>query len=331
MHINYWLFPCLIFNSGHLFCGMSFVCFSNLIAFLRFQITTQRDLQVAIDAQRVAQTRYWSDVFGWAGATAATHANNPTSSTTSGATPPVAASSPAAPAVGVSAAPAASASTAASTASEERPLAFSYKKILPRAPSQPQSSPSVEATSSSNNQSTAATNLTAATTSTNNPSGSAGGIAPAAAPTSSSSVASGRPTANKANVFPPPDYKPIRRPASPKEPRHNSDFLFVNVKRRDPETMPACNCKKSRCLKMYCDCFTQGVYCYGCNCAGCCNTEEKEPSRAEAVATVLMKRPNAFFHARKAVTVSLLVCLGPRGLDRCFCYMRYFTRLSFIR
>jgi hypothetical protein len=36
-----------------------------------------------------------------------------------------------------------------------------------------------------------------------------------------------------------------------------------------------CKCKKTQCLKMYCDCFREGRSCNGCNCVGCCNTEEK--------------------------------------------------------
>ena len=33
-----------------------------------------------------------------------------------------------------------------------------------------------------------------------------------------------------------------------------------------------CNCKKSQCLKLYCDCFSAQVYCQGCACASCRNT-----------------------------------------------------------
>lgn len=32
-----------------------------------------------------------------------------------------------------------------------------------------------------------------------------------------------------------------------------------------------CNCKKSRCLKLYCDCFAAGVPCSDCNCEVCEN------------------------------------------------------------
>lgn len=36
----------------------------------------------------------------------------------------------------------------------------------------------------------------------------------------------------------------------------------------------SCHCVKSRCLKLYCDCFAQGVYCSGCSCSDCHNREE---------------------------------------------------------
>lgn len=37
----------------------------------------------------------------------------------------------------------------------------------------------------------------------------------------------------------------------------------------------ACNCKKSKCLKLYCECFRKGVFCdeESCNCVECKNTE----------------------------------------------------------
>lgn len=36
-------------------------------------------------------------------------------------------------------------------------------------------------------------------------------------------------------------------------------------------TVP-CNCKKSRCLKLYCECFAADRYCHGCHCQSCMNT-----------------------------------------------------------
>ena len=44
-----------------------------------------------------------------------------------------------------------------------------------------------------------------------------------------------------------------------------------------------CNCKKSKCLKLYCECFTALEYCDGCNCVECRNTTEHEVRFREMV------------------------------------------------
>ncbi|KAM7275064.1 hypothetical protein ACFE04_016930 [Oxalis oulophora] len=61
-----------------------------------------------------------------------------------------------------------------------------------------------------------------------------------------------------------------------------------------PTKKKQCNCKNSRCLKLYCECFAAGVYCDGCNCSNCQNNVEKESVRQRAVAAVLDRNPNAF-------------------------------------
>ena len=34
-----------------------------------------------------------------------------------------------------------------------------------------------------------------------------------------------------------------------------------------------CNCKKSKCLKLYCECYAAGVFCRDCNCLDCLTTK----------------------------------------------------------
>ncbi|CEG46336.1 Metallothionein-like protein [Plasmopara halstedii] len=56
-----------------------------------------------------------------------------------------------------------------------------------------------------------------------------------------------------------------------------------------------CNCKKSKCLKLYCECFASGGYCNAsCKCLDCANISIKEDIRQQAIASRLEKNPNAF-------------------------------------
>ena len=59
-------------------------------------------------------------------------------------------------------------------------------------------------------------------------------------------------------------------------------------------TRKQCNCKSSRCLKLYCECFASGDYCQNCNCVGCYNNEQFENYRKEAIQLTLERNPTAF-------------------------------------
>ena len=56
----------------------------------------------------------------------------------------------------------------------------------------------------------------------------------------------------------------------------------------------ACNCRNSRCLKLYCECFASGQYCFACNCQGCHNNPENDDKRKKAIAQTLERNPQAF-------------------------------------
>jgi len=56
----------------------------------------------------------------------------------------------------------------------------------------------------------------------------------------------------------------------------------------------ACNCKNSKCLKLYCDCFASSQYCVDCNCKDCSNNAAHEPERQEAIKQTLEKNAQAF-------------------------------------
>jgi len=56
-----------------------------------------------------------------------------------------------------------------------------------------------------------------------------------------------------------------------------------------------CTCKKSRCLKLYCDCFSQEKLCGPrCQCANCRNTAAHERERGQARNLLLSRNPSAF-------------------------------------
>lgn len=56
----------------------------------------------------------------------------------------------------------------------------------------------------------------------------------------------------------------------------------------------SCNCSKSECLKLYCECFAKGRYCIGCNCVNCLNVPRYESVRSEAISQVINRKNEAF-------------------------------------
>ncbi|KAL9190941.1 hypothetical protein ACHAXT_000647 [Thalassiosira profunda] len=67
-----------------------------------------------------------------------------------------------------------------------------------------------------------------------------------------------------------------------------------NADNAEPALPPPCNCKKSKCLKLYCDCFSAERYCNGCKCTNCQNTPAYESIRQKAIVDTKAKNPNAF-------------------------------------
>ena len=56
-----------------------------------------------------------------------------------------------------------------------------------------------------------------------------------------------------------------------------------------------CKCKKSKCLKMYCECFAAGLLCNdGCRCVECSNDNGHVEIRKQAIQDTLKKNPKAF-------------------------------------
>ncbi|XP_055824965.1 protein tesmin/TSO1-like CXC 5 isoform X2 [Solanum dulcamara] len=92
-------------------------------------------------------------------------------------------------------------------------------------------------------------------------------------------------------VLPP---HPSIRPLKPESPKARSRQSSSEAKDGTPKKPKQCNCKHSRCLKLYCECFASGIHCDGCNCANCLNNVSSEGARREAVEATLERNPNAF-------------------------------------
>lgn len=57
----------------------------------------------------------------------------------------------------------------------------------------------------------------------------------------------------------------------------------------------SCNCKRSQCLKLYCECFAAGGFCLpGCQCYNCLNTVVEAATVDATRAAILAKNPRAF-------------------------------------
>ncbi|KAG9459699.1 hypothetical protein H6P81_004207 [Aristolochia fimbriata] len=76
---------------------------------------------------------------------------------------------------------------------------------------------------------------------------------------------------------------------SPKKKRHRATPIVEN------EGCKRCNCKKSKCLKLYCECFAAGVYCAEpCTCQECFNKPEYEDTVLGTRQQIESRNPLAF-------------------------------------
>ena len=85
-------------------------------------------------------------------------------------------------------------------------------------------------------------------------------------------------------------------------------FETTGVKPRKP-----CNCTKSQCLKLYCECFANGEFCNNCNCNNCNNNLEHEEARQRSIKQCLERNPNAF--RPKVIISSFFLTAKNNGSD----------------
>jgi len=68
-----------------------------------------------------------------------------------------------------------------------------------------------------------------------------------------------------------------------------SKFMKPNLTKKKTRH---CNCRNSKCLKLYCECLAHGEYCDDrCNCCDCHNNTTKEEIRSYALSLIMEKKP----------------------------------------
>lgn len=69
----------------------------------------------------------------------------------------------------------------------------------------------------------------------------------------------------------------------------------IESSHREEVTTMGCTCKKTKCLKLYCQCFAVKIYCgANCRCFTCHNTVKYEAERKDAIRMILLRNPSAF-------------------------------------
>ena len=69
-----------------------------------------------------------------------------------------------------------------------------------------------------------------------------------------------------------------------------------------PVRKTKCNCKKTQCLKLYCECFKAGQMCVDCSCQGCSNTPANLCAQPHCVYTLSCRSAIGPGHARDVRT-----------------------------
>ena len=72
--------------------------------------------------------------------------------------------------------------------------------------------------------------------------------------------------------------------------KNSNKKLILNPEKKKLEK---CKCKNSQCLKLYCECFSNGRTCKNCDCIGCKNKIENEEMRKNIYNEIILKNPKA--------------------------------------
>ena len=76
---------------------------------------------------------------------------------------------------------------------------------------------------------------------------------------------------------------------------HNLNNANLSDPKNSKSQCDTCNCKNSKCLKLYCECFRQGKMCgSNCSCQNCQNTSSFSELREKIIKSIKSKNPTAF-------------------------------------
>ena len=99
--------------------------------------------------------------------------------------------------------------------------------------------------------------------------------------------------------------------------RDSQDSLYNLEVIQQPQISTTCNCKKSQCLKLYCECFANGGVCGPCcQCNGCYNDELHENERRLARRQICLRNPFAFKPADHVLSLQVLQSAKLADQDR---------------
>lgn len=87
------------------------------------------------------------------------------------------------------------------------------------------------------------------------------------------------------------DWRSLSLTNFPSSSEQNEDKKVIKILKKSH----FCNCRKTQCLKLYCECFSSGEMCSSkCACSKCSNNQSNQALRHKIIESMLFKDPDAF-------------------------------------